>query len=281
MAFLVDGDSAPAALASELLAETAKYGPAVVRRVYGDWGSSNMNSWRTAARDLALTAVHHTSNISGKNSTDISLVIDAVDLFHQKNVKGFCLVTSDSDFTQLATFLRERGMFVMAIGRKQTPTPLKQACDVFVLVENLRPGRGGRAEPVDEPLPRASRRAPARKPAPRPRSSAPRQTRGRTPGPARTARPTPAPTRSERVKRPVEEALPLLKKAFTVAENEEGFAHMSQLHSALRRLDSAFDSRTYGKRQLIDLVRMFPRDLEVWHPRGEAAGIVVVRRARP
>ena len=106
MAFLVDGDSAPASMASDLLAETAKYGPTVVRRVYGDWGSSNMNSWRTVSRDLALVAVHHTSNISGKNSTDISLVIDAVDLFHQGNVKGFCLVTSDSDFTQLATYLR-------------------------------------------------------------------------------------------------------------------------------------------------------------------------------
>jgi uncharacterized LabA/DUF88 family protein len=281
MAFLVDGDSAPASLAAELLAETAKYGPAVVRRVYGDWGSSNMNTWRTASRDLALTAVHHTSNISGKNSTDISLVIDAVDLFHQKNVKGFCLVTSDSDFTQLATFLRERGMFVMAIGRKQTPTPLKQACDVFVLVENLGPAKGGRRAPSDEPPARVSRQSPARRVAPRARSPSPRPARGRNPGPARSTRGTPAPTRSERIKRPVEEALPLLKKAFAIAENEEGFAHMSQLHAALRRLDSAFDSRTYGKRQLIDLVRMFPRDLEVWHPRGEAAGVVVVRRAHP
>jgi hypothetical protein len=150
-----------------------------------------------------------------------------------------------------------------------------------VLVENLKPAKEGRTGVADEPLPRVSRRGPARKAAPRQRLSPPRQPRGRGASPARAARPTPAPTRSERVKRPVDEALPLLKKAFAIAENEEGFAHMSQLHSALRRLDSAFDSRTYGKRQLIDLVRMFPRDLEVWHPRGEAAGIVVVRRARP
>jgi uncharacterized LabA/DUF88 family protein len=281
MAFLVDGDSAPASLATEMLAEVAKFGPVVVRRVYGDWGSSNMNSWRAVSRDLALVAVHHTSNISGKNSTDISLVIDAVDLFHQKNVKGFCLVTSDSDFTQLATYLRERGMFVMAIGRKQTPMPLKQACDVFVLVENLSPAKAGRRPAADEPVARVARQAPARRTIARPRAQPSRVSRGRAPSSGRSPRPTPAPSRSERVKRPVEDALPLLKKAFAIAENEEGFAHMSQLHSALRRLDSAFDSRTFGKRQLIDLVRMFPRDLEVWHPRGEAAGVVVVRRAQP
>ena len=138
IAFLVDGDNASPELLPEMLAESSKYGSVLVRRVYGDWTSPQMNRWKKVLQEDALVPVQQFANVSGKNATDSAMIIDAMDILHSKLVKGFCLVSSDSDYTRLATRIREAGLFVMGIGEPKTPSAFRNACHVFVSTENLR-----------------------------------------------------------------------------------------------------------------------------------------------
>src|SRR5208282_303462 len=142
LAFLVDGDNASAGLVGEMLAEAAKYGSVEIRRVYGDWASGKLSSWRPTVQEHALVPIQQFTAVSGKNATDSALIIDAMDILHSGRVRGFCIVSSDSDFTRLATRLRESGMFVVGIGRAQTPAAFRNACNVFVATENLLSGPG-------------------------------------------------------------------------------------------------------------------------------------------
>jgi hypothetical protein len=122
----------------EILAEASKYGRITIRRIYGDWTSPNMNGWKDCLQENAIQPVQQFRYTVGKNATDSAMIIDAMDVLHSGNVGGFCLVTSDSDYTRLATRLRESGAFVMGIGRSMTPKAFTSACDLFVFVENLR-----------------------------------------------------------------------------------------------------------------------------------------------
>ncbi len=138
IAFLVDGDNASPELLPEMLAESSKYGSVLVRRVYGDWTSPQMNRWKKVLQEHALVPVQQFANVSGKNATDSAMIIDAMDVLHSDLVRGFCLVSSDSDYTRLATRVREAGLFVMGIGEPKTPGAFRNACHVFVSTENLR-----------------------------------------------------------------------------------------------------------------------------------------------
>jgi len=138
IAFLVDGDNASPELLPEMLAEASKYGSVLIRRVYGDWTSPQMTRWKRVLQDHALVPVQQFANVSGKNATDSAMIIDAMDILHSKLVKGFCLVSSDSDYTRLATRIREAGLFVMGIGESKTPAAFRNACHVFVSTDNLR-----------------------------------------------------------------------------------------------------------------------------------------------
>ncbi len=138
LAMLIDGDNAQPSLLAEMLAETTKYGNVIIRRVYGDWASSNMSQWkRQVLHGHGVQPIHQTSYTSGKNATDIGMIIDAMDLLHAGDVDGFCIISSDSDFTPLAIRIREQGMFVMGIGRSNTPQAFQHACERFVHTENL------------------------------------------------------------------------------------------------------------------------------------------------
>lgn len=139
LAVLIDADNAQAAVASELLAEVACYGTATVKRAYGDWTTSNLASWKENLHNLAIHPVQQFRFTVGKNSTDSALIIDAMDLLHSGTVDGFCLVSSDSDFTRLATRIREAGLSVYGFGEKKTPRPFVVACDKFIFTEILRP----------------------------------------------------------------------------------------------------------------------------------------------
>ena len=130
-----------------MLAEAAKYGSVEIRRVYGDWASGKLSSWRPTVQQHALVPVQQFTAVSGKNATDSALIIDAMDILHGGRISGFCIVSSDSDFTRLATRLRESGMFVVGIGRAQTPPAFRNACNVFVATENLI----GSREEVQQP----------------------------------------------------------------------------------------------------------------------------------
>ena len=137
MALLIDGDNAQASLVAEILAETAKYGTITVRRVYGDWTTPQMAGWKKTLHAYAVQPQQQFPHTSGKNATDSALIIDAMDLLHSGTVGGFCIVSTDSDFTRPAVRIREQGLFVMGIGRRETPESFVRACDVFVHTTNL------------------------------------------------------------------------------------------------------------------------------------------------
>lgn len=139
LAMLIDGDNAQATLLSKMLVEAAKYGQITLRRIYGDWTTNSMKSWKETLNFHAFQPIQQFRYTIGKNATDSAMIIDAMDILHSGVVDGFCLVSSDSDYTRLATRIRETGIFVMGIGEKKTPKPFVNACDVFVYTENLVP----------------------------------------------------------------------------------------------------------------------------------------------
>lgn len=137
IALLIDGDNAQPSLIAQVLAETARYGTITVRRIYGDWTTPQMSGWKSQLHTHAVQPVQQFRYTTGKNATDSTLIIDAMDLLHSGMVRGFCIASSDSDYTRLATRIREHGLFVMGVGRKQTPKSFVNACEVFVYTENL------------------------------------------------------------------------------------------------------------------------------------------------
>lgn len=141
LAVLIDADNASASLVKELLEEVAKFGTATVRRAYGDWTGQQLTGWKDQLNRYAIQPIQQFAYTRGKNSTDASLIIDAMDLLYADNVDGFCLVSSDSDFTRLATRLRESRKVVYGLGERKTPEAFRAACDRFVFFEVLK--RGG------------------------------------------------------------------------------------------------------------------------------------------
>ena len=139
LAVLIDADNAQPSVGAELLAEIGRYGTATVRRAYGDWTTTNLNGWREHLHTLAIQPVQQFRLTTGKNATDSALIIDAMDLLHGGRVDGFCLVSSDSDFTRLATRIRESGLSVYGFGEKKTPKPFVAACNKFIFTEILKP----------------------------------------------------------------------------------------------------------------------------------------------
>mgnify|MGYP001564480662 CR=1 FL=1 len=138
IAMLIDGDNAQPSLIGEMIAEAGKYGLVTIRRIYGDWTTTNMNGWKDTLNIYAVQPIQQFQYSTGKNSTDSALIIDAMDILYDGVVSGFCLASSDSDYTRLATRIREKGFFVMGIGKRSTPKAFVNACEVFVYAENLR-----------------------------------------------------------------------------------------------------------------------------------------------
>lgn len=138
MAVLIDGDNIPSANVKEMMEEIAKYGNPTIKRIYGDWTMPGLNKWKNLLLDNAITPIQQYGYTVGKNATDSAMIIDAMDILYSEKVNGFCLVSSDSDFTRLATRLREAGMLVIGIGEKKTPSPFIVACDKFIYIEILR-----------------------------------------------------------------------------------------------------------------------------------------------
>lgn len=138
LAVLIDADNAQASTIQELLAEASRYGTATIKRAYGDWTTTNLKGWKEVLHKMAIQPIQQFSYTSGKNSTDSSLIIDAMDILHAEHVDGFCLVSSDSDFTRLATRIRETGLVVYGFGERKTPESFVSACDKFIYTEILR-----------------------------------------------------------------------------------------------------------------------------------------------
>jgi len=227
IAMLIDGDNAQASLIGNMLAETSKYGSIIIRRIYGDWATANMNGWKETLQTYAIQPIQHLRNTVGKNATDSAMIIDAMDILYEQGVDGFCLVSSDSDYTRLATRIREKGIFVMGVGKKTTPRAFVNACDVFVFTENLQ------AETT----------------------AAPKKPETRKSNGASAAQPE--------VEQPSPEALPLLKRAFDLAVQDDGWAFLGVMGNHLRQLDPSFDPRTFGYKQLSSLVKAYTRVFDV------------------
>lgn len=136
-AVLIDADNVPAKYASHLIEEIASFGEPALRRVYGDWTSARLANWKKAVQGLGLVAYQETANTTGKNASDIGLVIDAMDILHSGRLDGFVLVSSDSDFTRLASRIREHGLDVIGLGERKAPTSFVKACQRFIYLENL------------------------------------------------------------------------------------------------------------------------------------------------
>jgi hypothetical protein len=223
IAMLIDGDNAQAGLLPQMLVEAARYGQVTVRRIYGDWTTVNMNSWKETLNFHAFQPIQQFRYTIGKNATDSAMIIDAMDIMHSSVVEGFCLVSSDSDYTRLATRIRETGIFVMGIGEKKTPKPFVNACDVFVYTENL----------VAET-----------------KAAKARSTQRRASSKAK-------PDKTEA------DPMPLLEQAFDMAVQEDGWARLDLMGNALYQLDPGFDPRTYGQRQLSRLVKSLKEQFEM------------------
>ena len=234
IALLIDGDNAQPSLLEVLLTEVYKFGVVPIRRIYGDWTESGMKGWKVALQTHAIQPIQQFAYTKGKNATDSALIIDAMDILADGFVEGLCIVSSDSDYTRLATRAREKGFFVMGIGRRETPSAFVNACETFIYTENLE-----RAESSKKPT----------------------QPQKRT-----TANKNPA-TASE-VERPAE-PLDLLVKAIQMTRQDDGWAYLATVGNYLRQLDPGFDPRTYGENQLLSLVRKYPENIEV---REEKAG---------
>ena len=217
LAVLIDADNAPADIIDRLLEEIAKYGIASVKRIYGDW-SHGLSKWKAALLPHAIIPVQQFAYTKGKNATDMALVIDAMDLLYSGNFDGFCIVSSDSDFTRLASRLRESGLTVYGFGEKKTPTAFRKACDKFIYTEIFLPEKQ-----------RAHKE----------------RGNGKTHAPAaEDGNNTP-------------DALPLLKRAVRENADDLGWANLGPIGSYINNTNPDFDSRLYGYGKLSDLIKSF------------------------
>jgi len=137
LAVLIDGDNIPSKYIKEMMEEITKYGTPTIKRIYGDWTKPHLSKWKNILLENAITPIQQYGYTTGKNATDSAMIIDAMDILYSDKVNGFCLVSSDSDFTKLATRLREAGLVVYGIGEKKTPDPFIVACDKFIYLEIL------------------------------------------------------------------------------------------------------------------------------------------------
>ena len=233
IAILIDGDNAQASLIEKVLAETGKYGTVTFRRIYGDWTKPNMQSWKGTLNSNAIQPIQQFRYTTGKNSTDSAMIIDAMDILHNDMVDGFCLVSSDSDYTRLATRIREEGYFVMGIGKEMTPKTFVKACNVFIYTENLVP----------------------RKPASREKTT----------------------DKEKSSKSMMIDPVPLLKGAYDMAVQEDGWANLGTIGFYLHQLDPGFDPRTYGFNQLNQLFRKYSNQFELRFHEEESQTVVYVK----
>ncbi len=218
LAVLIDGDNTTPTIIEALLAEIAKYGSATVKRAYGDWTTPNLRGWKEAINAHAIQPMQQFAYTTGKNATDSAMIIDAMDLLYTGNLDGFCLVTSDSDFTKLASRLRESGRTVYGFGESRTPQSLVAACDKFVYLDVLRR--------PDKPKEPSEENAPATAPARR----STHELRGET------------------------KLVRWLREGIDAASDDDGWANLGGVGSHVAKQAPEFDSRNWGYAKLVDLV---------------------------
>lgn len=254
LAVLIDADNASPAVIEGLLDEVAKYGVASVKRIYGDFTSTRANGWKTALLQHSIQPVQQFAYTTGKNATDSALIIDAMDLLYTKQFDGFCLVSSDSDFTRLAQRLREAGLTVYGFGEQKTPDAFVQACDKFIYTEVLR---AAPAAPTPAVAKKSVRKAAKATPA---RASA----AASKPDPIKVDATRPEAGKAAGKRGMLDAAtVQLILRAIDEANDDEEWAHLGAVGSYLTKIRPNFDSRLYGCRKLSDLLRAHPQHFTV------------------
>lgn len=238
LAVLIDADNAPCAIVEGLFEEIAKYGIASVKRIYGDWTGPHLGGWKKILLDHSIQPIQQFAYTKGKNATDSSLIIDAMDLLYTRRFDGFCLVSSDSDFTRLASRLREEGLTVYGFGEGKTPKPFVAACDKFIYIELLREEIVAPSVVAVMPneLVKSAAKVPVKKP-----------------------------------KAPVG----FIAKIMDDIADEDGWAHLGALGANISKLRPEFDPRTHGYKKLSDLIKGHPQAFEL-QARGTPSGTAVM-----
>lgn len=237
LAVLIDADNVPYSNVKGVMEEIAKYGTPTFKRIYGDWTKPTVSGWKGVLLENAITPIQQYSYTSGKNSSDSALIIDAMDILYSGKVDGFCIVSSDSDFTRLVTRLREAGMKVYGIGQKKTPNAFIAACDKFIYMEII--------PMVEEP---ESNPTKARVQKPKPKASVDKLSR---------------------------ETLKLIRATINDLADENGWAFLGDVGNLLLKKQPDFDPRNYGFLKLTPLIKSLPQ-FEIDKRETDKAGIKLV-----
>lgn len=224
LAVLIDADNIPYANIQGMLDEIAKNGTPTIKRIYGDWTRPGLSGWKKPLLEHAITPVQQYGYTTGKNATDSAMIIDAMDILHSEKVDGFCLVTSDSDFTRLATRIRESGALVIGIGEKKTPKPFIVACDKFIYLEIIEGAKSN-------------------------------NTKKKISGTQNHVS-----TKFEMVS---EGLISLLKDSVDDIGDDEGWASLAELGSLLLKKKPDFDPRNYGFPKLTPLMKSLDKDFNI------------------
>lgn len=253
LAVLIDADNAQASIVEGLFEEIAKFGVASVKRVYGDWTAPQLVSWKKVLLNYSIQPVQQFAYTKGKNATDSSLIIDAMDLLYTRRFDGFCLVSSDSDFTRLAARLREEGLTVYGFGERKTPAPFVSACDKFIYTEILRTPALPAIEPASTPK------------KPKAKSS------GKLPSTAVTveAKPPEVPASIK-----AEVPLDVISKVIDDISDESGWTNLGPVGNNISKLRPDFDPRLYNFKKLSELIKAYPNNF-VLEERGSGKALYV------
>jgi len=233
LAVLIDADNIPYSNVKGMMEEIAKYGTPTFKRIYGDWTKPHVTGWKNVLLENAITPIQQYSYTQGKNSTDSAMIIDAMDILYSGKVDGFCIVSSDSDFTRIATRLREAGMKVIGIGEKKTPTPFISACDKFIYLEILKKS------------PKAVKE------------------NGSGSATVKSEKKSAAPQPDEEPVDKIDASLVrLLSHSINDLADEDGWVFLGSLGSLLNKKYPDFDARNYGYSKLVDLIKNV-REIEI------------------
>jgi len=237
LAVLIDGDNIPSSYVKEMMEEIAKYGNPTIKRIYGDWTNPKLSKWKNILLENAITPIQQYCYTTGKNATDSAMIIDAMDILYSEKVNGFCLVSSDSDFTRLATRLREAGMQVFGIGEKKTPNPFIVACDKFIYIEILKTlSEGNESELI----------------------------KGKS-------------SENDNIDKITPKVIHLISSTISDLADDDGWAFLGDVGNLIQKKQPNFDSRNYGFQKLTPLIKSIQKyDIEPReNPKGRSKLIYV------
>ncbi len=267
IALMIDAENVSPKYIKTIIDEVSMYGTPAYKRIYGDWTSPDMSSWKKVLLENSLTPIQQFSYTQGKNASDSAMIIDAMDVLYTKNVDGFCLVSSDSDFTRLASRLRESRMFVIGMGESKTPTAFKAACDTFKYLDVLM---GMKDAPAKDAKPAAKAKKASKPAAPaaaakkeKPKKAVPSEPHYD----AELAAVPSEPHYDEELAAfvPLEVIVDKIRELIDYDSDEDGYMSLSQIGDVLSRIYTDFDTRNYGfskLHKLIDATKAFETKYE-------------------